>query len=506
MNKRPNLLLILSDDQGAWALGCAGNQEIRTPNLDALAASGMQFNEFYCVSPVCSPARASIFTGRIPSAHGIQDWLRGGNLEMSEHPELADDPAYACEKHAIRYLDGMPTFVDLLSAAGYDCSLCGKWHMGDSLHPQHGFRRWRTIARGGCPYYHPDLVRDGKVEFANRYITDIITDDALGILEQSAGAAQPFYLSVHYTAPHSPWDAANHPAEFLHLYDGCRFDSVPDVPLHPWLSPGSPYKPGPEGRRESLRGYYAAISAMDAGIGRLLERLERLGLRDDTLVVFTSDNGMNMGHHGIWGKGNGTFPQNMYDSSVKVPFLASLPERIPSGVKDCHLLSHYDLFPTLAELLELPGFNPEGLPGKSFAPLLCGGVLDAQRPVVVFDEYGPVRMIRTGEWKYVCRLPYGPDELYNLSADPGEEHNLALSGACAPRRLAMRAQLMRWFARYADPALDGSHECNTGYGQLCRVGQHCTEMYDFAEEAAYRMAFCQAIDTLVRPHKDQPGT
>ena len=152
MKSRPNLLFLLSDDQGAWALGCAGNQEIQTPALDSIAENGMRFDDFYCVSPVCSPARASILSGTIPSVHGVQDWLRGGNLNMAEFPELQGDPLYASEHTAIPYLQDMTCFTDVLAENGYVCALSGKWHLGDSIHPQHGFSRWFTIARGGCAY------------------------------------------------------------------------------------------------------------------------------------------------------------------------------------------------------------------------------------------------------------------------------------------------------------------------------------------------------------------
>lgn len=504
MKTRPNILFILSDDQGAWAMGCAGNREIRTPALDSIAAAGMRFDDFFCVSPVCSPARASIMTGTIPSVHGVQDWLRGGNLDMREHPQLLGQPLYASEHTAIPYLQDMTCFTDVLADAGYTCALSGKWHLGDSVHPQHGFSRWYTIARGGCAYYHPDLVKDGKVVTSERYITDLITEDALRNLDDFARSGEPFCLCVHYTAPHAPWTAENHPRAFLELYRDCPFESVPDEPLHPWLSPAAPYRPGQEGRRENLTGYYAAVSAMDAGIGRLLQRLGDTGLAENTLVIFTSDNGMNMGHHGIWGKGNGTFPQNMYDSSVKIPFLAAWPGHLPEGVVSHELLSHYDLFPTLMDYLGLEAKTRQPLPGRSFASLLRGGTLEETRPVVVFDEYGPVRMIRTREWKYVCRIPYGPDELYHLTEDPDEKCDLICDPAAASVRRQLRSQLTDWFAKWVDPAVDGARELNTGYGQLRRPGVCSGGEPVFAEEDSFRQAICRAVGALELTAGEQP--
>ena len=150
MKKRPNLLFILTDDQGAWAMHCAGNADIQTPNLDRLAAQGTRFDNFFCASPVCSPARASILTGRIPSQHGVHDWIRSGSLDKKALGEHADHPYFASEDVPIQYLQGLTTYPDLLAQNGYTCALAGKWHLGDSMQPQHGFSHWYTIGRGGC--------------------------------------------------------------------------------------------------------------------------------------------------------------------------------------------------------------------------------------------------------------------------------------------------------------------------------------------------------------------
>lgn len=128
-------------------------------------------------------------------------------------------------------------------------------------------------------------------------------------------------MSVHYTAPHSPWDASEHPKEYLDWYKDCEFKDTPNLPVHPWQVNTCPIGDTEERRKENLRGYYAAISAMDAGVGKILDKVKEKGLEDNTIVIFTSDNGMNMGHHGIWGKGNGTYPPNMYESSIRVPFI-----------------------------------------------------------------------------------------------------------------------------------------------------------------------------------------
>ena len=467
--EKPNILFILTDDQGAWAMRCAGNTDIHTPNLDRIASQGYRFENFFCASPVCSPARASLLTGRIPSAHGVQDWIRSGNLDRDGlKKEIREDPYYLCEEKPIQYLEGMLTYTDVLKENGYTCALSGKWHLGDSMMPQHGFDKWFTIGRGGCYYNKADIVENGEISFENRYITNVITDKALSYLEEFRTQDNPFYLSVHYTAPHSPWEEDQHSGEYIEMYRDCGFTATPDLPVHPNQIPSAPSGTG-EVRKSLLRGYYAAITAMDADVGRLLDKLEALGIAEDTIVMFMADNGMNMGHHGIWGKGNGTFPFNMYDTAVKVPFLVSWPGHYPSGVVCRRMCSQYDFFQTLLDMVGIRRQLPDGLPGRSFADVFDGNTEKAGA-VVVYDEYGPTRMIRTEEWKYICRSPYGPDELYHLSEDPEENNNLSADPEYAALINRMYIQLTRWFYTYADPAMDASREGVTGYGQLCRPG------------------------------------
>ena len=213
---------------------------------------------------------------------------------------------------------------------------------------------------------------------------------------------------------------------------------------------------------------------MDSGIGRVLARLEAMGIRQNTIVVFTSDNGMNMGHHGIWGKGNGTFPFNMYDTSVKVPLIVSMPGTVPRGRVSDAMLSQYDWFPTILDVLGIQAPGMDALPGRSFASALGGGKDAGHGAVVIYDEYGPVRMARTRDWKYVHRYPYGPHELYDLARDPGERTNLfdrlPQRPDAAARLLELKAILDTWFTRYADPARDGSREGVTGLGQIDLAG------------------------------------
>lgn len=456
-DKKPNVLIFMSDDQGAWAMGCAGNNEIRTPNLDRIAAEGILFDNFFCVSPVCSPARASFLTGSIPSQHGIHDWLKSGNIDV-------DDGVTWCGKdRPIEYLKGLTGFTDILAANGYTCALSGKWHMGHSAMAQKGHSHWYAHSLGAGNYkdYHvfensPELVHK------TQYVTDYFTDRAIDFLDENGSGSAPFCLSVHYTAPHAPWDRDNHLEDVFDSYGDCPFDSIPREPPHPWNG----WEPSEEERQWTLQGYFAAITAMDTAIGRVLDKLNTLGIRENTIVIFSGDNGMNMGHHGIRGKGNGTSPVNMYDTSVKIPFIMSMPGTVPAGVVNTDLCSHYDFMPTILDYLGFDNPEADHLPGRSFAPILSGKKDEGRDNVVVFDEYGPVRMIRDREWKYIHRFPFGPHELYCLKDDPDETTNLIDDEGSSDKLVDLRGNLNDWFAKYVDPAIDGAKEPVTGRGQI----------------------------------------
>ncbi|MCZ8510986.1 sulfatase-like hydrolase/transferase [Paenibacillus filicis] len=475
IKRKSNIVFILVDDMGSWALGSAGNSEIRTPHLDKLAAEGTRFDHFFCTSPVCSPARASIMTGRIPSQHGVHDWIRSGNVNRGElNEEVRTHLVFADERTAVDYLAGQPTYTELLAEAGYTCALSGKWHLGNNAVPRKGFERWFSIARGGCSYMKPDIVQDGEVKIVNEYVTDLITDHALQFLDELGRQESPFYLSVHYTAPHSPWNRSEHPESYVAMYDDCPFESVPELTPHPNQIRTAPHGEG-ERRKELLRGYYASITAMDDGIGKIMDMLEERGLREQTLVVFMGDNGMNMGHHGVWGKGNGTFPLNMYDTSVMVPAIFSQPGVIPAGRIMSELLSQYDVFPTLLDYVGLSNPEQDRLPGRSFGDLLRGETGAGREDIVIYDEYGPVRMIRTQDWKYVHRYPYGPHELYDLRNDPNEDANRVDDSECQEVLEALRFRLGEWFGKYVIPGKDGISAPVTGFGQMSPLAPGVTE-------------------------------
>lgn len=491
--KRPNIVFIISDDHGNWALGSAGNKEVITPNLDRIAAEGIRFENFFCASPVCSPARVSIYTGKMPSQHGVHDWLAGGYIDAERDldPELASKyeennlsweymwgKSQLRNDKEIKFLDGQTTYSELLAANGYVCGLSGKWHMGGSNTPQAGYTYWETIAMGGDNYMYPTVRENGKMKMARgEYITDRITDKALSFLD-TADIDKPFCLSVHYTAPHSPWTPEHHPAEIYDLYKDCKFDSVPNEEPHKWDK--HTYKDREDfekARITNLRGYYTAITAMDSGIGKIIDKLENRGLREDTMIIFAGDNGMCMGHHGLFGKGNATWPMNMFEESVKVPFIISYPAGIKGGRTAKGMYSHYDIIKTLDDYLSLtgnegqPAVLPDDLPGKSFAPVLASGEETGASEIVVCDEYGPVRMYRTEQYKYVERYGAvaGINEFYDLVSDPFEKNNLIDKTEYRQLIKDYSRRLNKWFEKHCDPRYDGRYAATMGIGQTDRI-------------------------------------
>ena len=221
---------------------------------------------------------------------------------------------------------------------------------------------------------------------------------------------------------------------------------------------------------------------MDRNIGRIIDWLEENDLRDNTLIIFTADNGMNMGHHGIWGKGNGTYPPNMYDTAVKIPTLVSRPGHVPQNVACTELLSQYDFSPTLLDYVGLEQKNTQNLPGRSFVNLLEGRDFGSDKPVYVLDEYGPTRMIRTHKWKYVHRYQFGDNELYDLENDPDEEINLFGSDAHQEIQGKLLEQLESWYDKYTDPIVDGRKNSVMGRGQ---IGMIKDSDKPFADDVVY---------------------
>ncbi|MEG0294811.1 sulfatase-like hydrolase/transferase [Enterococcus sp.] len=503
---KPNILFILSDDQGSYTLGSYGNEEAITPNLDSLANEGMQFENFYCTSPVCSPARASILTGKMPSQHGIYDWLGGGSVNKEEYKDLpinhkrslpylmnkpenpeeisenetipfSETESYQFfmpyEKGPIQFMDEHLTYTEILKQNGYTCGLSGKWHLGDSKTAQKGFDYWEVIARGGTNYMLPEYIRDGKIVLEEEYVTDIITNDAIKFIEQQS-AEQPFYLSVHYTAPHDPWDQQDQPEDIWNLYNNCEFNQIPQEIKHKDQVKWSFFPKDKAERDYALQGYFTTLTAMDQSIGKLVESLKKQDLWENTVLFFMADNGFNLGHHGIWGKGNGTLPLNLFETSVKVPCIVVGPG-VEKGQISKTLVSQYDVFPTILELAQCDTKNLVDylatLPGSSMVPLLSNDKEKIREKVVIFDEYGPARMIRQDDFKLIYRYPYGPHELYDLKNDPTEVSNLYYLPQYLDIRNKLNKELFDWFDEFGTGKYDASRLPINGSGQMGHIDQ-----------------------------------
>ena len=419
----PNVVFILTDDQAPRTLGVYGNSEIQTPHCDRLARGGALLTQSYCATPVCSPSRATLLTGQIPSQHGIHDWISEGNEGAGAHRFLADEP----------------TFPEVLAANGYRCGLSGKWHMGASAEPQEGFDYWFAMPTGGSRYQDPEMYWEGEKREYPGYATDVITDKALEFLDQARGG--PFFCFVSYNAPHTPY--ADTPAEYMDLYRDSPFATFPGEPLNEPIAHNLSRQN--VGNRESKIHYYAMVSAIDANVGRIAQRLEDLGVADDTLVVYLSDHGFLLEQHGLWGKGNTSWPYNMYDESMLTPGFFYHPAGVPAGRKIETPVSFYDFAPTLLDYLGLPPLEgPKPLPGRSYAQLLRGENIPEWGPDV-YGEYQYCRMVREPEWKLIRRTEGFPDELYHLADDPAERRNVAGDPQFADQEERLGAKLTAWF-------------------------------------------------------------
>ena len=433
----PNLLFILTDNHGAWTLGCYGNPEIKTPNIDKLASEGMLFRAAFCNNSVCSPSRATFLTGLIPSQHGVHCYI----------PDAAQiGPKAYCTIKEFR------TLPKILSEAGYVCGLSGKWHLGANLKPQEGFTYWFT-KKGGhtTTFYNDEMIWQGKIYRETNYTTDAITDHAIEFLNQNH--EKPFFLYLAYNGPYGLGNIVQEEHQNRHTayYRDLPMNSFPREPVSPWLKDNR----FAVGNVKSMRSYAAAVSGVDDGVGRVMKRLKELELDQNTLVVFSADQGLNAGHGGYWGMGDHSRPINTQDATVRIPLIFRHLGQIPQGQATDLMVANYDFLPTILDYLNLNDKLPAAppLPGKSFAATLRGQTQTAWENVI-YHEFENTRMIRTPAWKLTLRHPYGPDELYNLEDDPEEKQNVFYQPKFAATRSDLRKKLNAFFAKYADPKYD----------------------------------------------------
>ena len=436
---RPNVIVILTDNQGAWTLGCYGNPDIRTPNIDRLAREGVLFTRAYACNPVCSPNRATLLTGLMPSQHGVHCYLVGGRLQVGPK--------------ARNTLEEYRSLGEILSEAGYRCGLVGKWHLGDNLNPHEGFDGyWVTMPHGHtATFYGAEVIEGGKIRRERGYLTDFWTRHALHFIRQAAAARTPFFLLLAYNGPYGLGSILTRPAQNRHAgyYAARDLPSFPRRKPHPWLFNNRQYI----NNLAAMRRVAAETSAIDDGVGKIVQALRELEIYDETLLVYLADQGWVGGQGGFWGMGDHTRPFTLRGEMLRIPLIWHWPARLASGKACARLVSIYDVPVTLLDVLGLRFPQNPPRPGRSFAPVLFGGDLNDWEECV-FMEFQHVRGLRTPRWHYVYRAPGGPHELYDLEHDPEELTNLWGRAEFFSVRWELHERLVGFFRRYSDPRWD----------------------------------------------------
>ncbi|MCC7462682.1 MAG: sulfatase-like hydrolase/transferase [Gammaproteobacteria bacterium] len=388
---RPNVIFIMTDDAGYSDLASYGSRDIRTPELDRLAREGVRMTDFYANGPVCSPTRAGMISGRYQSRYGIDVPLAGTESTLEF---------------------GLPangrTLPQLLKNAGYATALVGKWHLGTRgkrTPNAHGFEYFYGFLGGYIDHFQhtggngqPDFWENDRPITAQGYTTDLFVDQAIAFIGRNR--TRPFFLSLQLDAPHWPFQ---NPA-------------VPSVaPNHAALL--QPYSENTSTRQD----YVAIIERVDAGVGRLLKALDEAGLRDNTLVVYTNDNG------GEWLSDGGPFfnrKGSIWEGGIRVPAIFRWPAHIPAGRVVDQVGITMDVTATILAVTGAPVPADTRLDGVNLMPVLEGKAADFERTLYWRDLFQGSHAVRSGNWKLVAQQ--GKDVfLYDLRADPGERHDMA---------------------------------------------------------------------------------
>jgi arylsulfatase A-like enzyme len=409
-SSRPNILLILADDLAAWMLGCYGNREIRTPNIDLLARTGVRFLSSFVATPICSASRATLFTGRLPRQHGIHDFLTANPIEKPPQGQKEPPPSFANEV----------MISDILAKNGYRCGYVGKWHMGNDASPGHGYSFTYTMTGGSRAYSDPVMVLNGAEVREKGYLTEMKTRRALEFLDQQSPDT-PFFLTVSYLNPHTPYNG--HPQRYYDMYARTTFETTGWEPPAPHALREKELLQDPVG---NLRKCAASVTALDDQIPLLLARLDERKLRGNTLIVFTGDNGFLLGRHGLWSKGLASDPINMYEEVMQVPMIWSWLGRVPALARRPELISFYDFLPSICDAAGVAAPGDRNLTGRSYLAVATSQALPRDRPwpTVVFGHFRNTEMARDARYKLVLRdQGEGPGELYDLRQDPRERTN-----------------------------------------------------------------------------------
>lgn len=404
--ERPNLIVMMTDDQRHDSMSCAGNTVLQTPNMDRLAAEGLRFRNMFVTNSLCSPSRATLLTGLYSHVHGVID---------NKQRQIAAD---------------QPLVSDLLRQAGYEVAFCGKSHVAGALRD----RQWDYYFgfRGQGSYLEPKIAEgvDGDDRLYDGYMDDIVTGKAVDFIKRPH--EKPYCLFLWFKAPHRSWERARR------HHDLFRGDVIPKPSTYDDDLAGYPGKPrafaeadnkiGTFNDVRSLEGfvkdYYATLVAVDENVGRVLEALEETGQLDDTAIMYTSDNGF---FHGEWR----LFDKRlMHEPSIRVPLLVRFPQRIEAGSTSDAMVLNVDIAPTM---LDLAGVEvPDWMQGRSIVPLLTGESSDWRKDWFYgYYEFPAVhsvrkhRGVRTERYKLIHYFDEPEEfELYDLAADPEERNNL----------------------------------------------------------------------------------
>ncbi len=441
--QRPNILFIMSDDHAAHAISAYGSRLIQTPNLDRLAKEGLKFENCFVTNSICTPSRAAILTGKYAHINGVPVFNHIDNTQ--------------------------PLLSKYLQAAGYHTGMIGKWHLGanDPQRPDEGkpagFDYWNILPGQGA-YFDPVMIEMGQRKKYPGYTTDIITDLALEFL-QKRPADKPFFLMYHHKAPHRNWQPDEKhrkqfenfevpiPATFDDDYQG-KADAARQSTMHIDVDLNESdlkMKPpaglsGAELKRwkyqRYMRDYLACVAAVDDNVGRVLAWLDKSGLAENTIVIYTSDQGFFLGEHNFFDK------RFMYEESLRMPFLIRWPSKIKAGSVSKGMILNVDFAPLL---LEAAGLKvPADMQGRSFLPLLSGKTPPGWRTSMYYRYYHPGHHnvaahygVRTQRYKLIFFNKLKQWELYDLQTDPREMKNLYNDPAYAKTVEQLKRELQR---------------------------------------------------------------
>ncbi len=466
----PHIVLIVADNQSAQAIGSYGNQDVATPHIDALARDGVRFERAYAASGMCSPTRATLLTGLMPSQHGLHDALHDGWVEDQEDGWSA--------------IAEFRTLPLTLAHRGYQTAMIGKWHVGDPTHPSLGFQHWVALPYGHTlDFWKNELVENGeRSAVEGRHIVDVLAEKAVAYLGQ-VDATRPFFLQLNLDGPYALPPSNHGPARNRHYarHAGQRFRSMPREPVsdHVLTRLNGPFVAGREiwdirslddiwdhllygtirmqGDPASYANFLSQNEMVDDAVGRLRAALAEGGLAERTVIVYTADQGNLYGQHGTWGHTIWFTPSHLHEEALRIPLIVTRPGGAAGRVSQ-RLVGQYDLAPTLVELAGIEGVVFAGSPGRSFAGALRPGG-EGAGPEAVFFEQEETRGVRTPRHAYWKRLEgFGEPALFDMEADPRQRRDLypELAEDPAGRELIARldARLERFFAEHHDPDFD----------------------------------------------------